>query len=209
MGSRSPPKKTSSSSGRPPTVKFARRTSSGRVVSMSRDDEVELGLSSEFGPNSDQPNDYINYTVLMPPTPDNQPSEMNPDDIPPLPYAKRGGQPGGGGRGGAAGGGGGDMGQGAVKLGRTMSVMKSNNKSILLRSHTGEFDHNRWLFETKGTYGIGNAFWTPEGMDGYGDDGGVSMADFMDKPWKPLTRKVRIPSSILSPYRYVGASVCV
>ncbi|CAA7406660.1 unnamed protein product [Spirodela intermedia] len=194
MGSRSPPKKSSSSSsGRPPTVKFARRTSSGRIVSLSRDDELELGLSGEFAPNSD-PNDYINYTVLMPPTPDNQPSEGKPDDLPLPPYgpnAKRGGG-----------------GQGTTKLDRTVSVIKPN-RSMLLRSQTGDFDHNRWLFETSGTYGIGNAFWAPGGGggggggDGYEDDEGtgVSMSDFMDKPWKPLTRKIKIPSGILSPYR--------
>ncbi|GAV66148.1 Cellulose_synt domain-containing protein [Cephalotus follicularis] len=83
---------------------------------------------------------------------------------------------------------------------RTMSVMKSSNTSMLLRSQTGDFDHNRWLFETKGKYGIGNAFWSQE-EDAYGHDTGVSMSDFLDKPWKPLTRKISISPSILSPYR--------
>lgn len=49
------------------TVKFARRTSSGRYVSLSRDD---LDMSGEIG-------DYMNYTVHIPPTPDNQPMESS------------------------------------------------------------------------------------------------------------------------------------
>lgn len=44
------------------------------------------------------------------------------------------------------------------------------------------------LFETKGTYGYGN----------------VNPMDLMKKPWKPLTRKVKIPAAILSPYRYIN-----
>lgn len=82
---------------------------------------------------------------------------------------------------------------------RRLSVMKSNNKSMLLRSQTGDFDHNRWLFESKGKYGIGNAFW-PDDLDN--GEGGVSMSDFLDKPWKPLTRKVKVPAKVLSPYRF-------
>ncbi len=50
------PKKSSSSSGaaaRPPhqSVKFARRTSSGRVVSLSRDDDLDM--SGEFAGQND------------------------------------------------------------------------------------------------------------------------------------------------------------
>lgn len=50
------------------TVKFARRTSSGRYVSLSRDD---LDMSGEI------PGDYMNYTVHIPPTPDNQPMDTS------------------------------------------------------------------------------------------------------------------------------------
>lgn len=46
------------------TVKFARRTSSGRYVNLSRED---LDMSGELS------GDYTNYTVHIPPTPDNQP----------------------------------------------------------------------------------------------------------------------------------------
>ncbi|GMY26848.1 cellulose synthase-like protein D1 [Fagus crenata] len=185
------PKKSSSSSGaaaRPPhqSVKFARRTSSGRVVSLSRDDDLDM--SGEFAGQ----NDYINYTVLMPPTPDNQPGAAS-DTKPDGPQRRRmGDEEGGGGNATAA---------AAAKMDRRMSVMKSSdNKSMLLRSQTGDFDHNRWLFETKGKYGIGNAFWSAEAEE-YGSESGMSMSDFMDKPWKPLTRKVKVPAAVLSPYR--------
>ena len=50
------------------SVKFARRTSSGRYVSLSRDD---LDMSGEVS------GDYINYTVHIPPTPDNQPMDTS------------------------------------------------------------------------------------------------------------------------------------
>lgn len=159
-----------------------------------------MDLSGDFSGN----NDYINYTVLMPPTPDNQPMEASSggsasaDSKPdaPGPYGvsarvgmtRRVGNDQEGGISGAA----------MEGMDRRMSVMQSN-KSILLRSQTGDFDHNRWLFETKGTYGIGNAFWSKDDDD-YGHDG-VSMSDFLDKPWKPLTRKLQVPAGILSPYR--------
>ncbi|XP_077246801.1 cellulose synthase-like D1 [Tasmannia lanceolata] len=204
----SPTKNTSAASaGRPPTVKFARRTSSGRVVSLSRD--VDIEYSGEFA----DPNDYINYTVLMPPTPDNQPMGSDPAESlatsGPTSGMKSGGSPGpnrsakGRGWEGEGGyGGSGNGGNNGAKMDRMLSVM--NSKSMLLRSQTTDFDNNRWLFETKGTYGIGNAFW-PQSEDAYGheDDGrmGVSMDDFIDKPWKPLTRKMRIPAGVLSPYR--------
>ncbi|ONI26096.1 hypothetical protein PRUPE_1G003500 [Prunus persica] len=190
-----------SSAGRPPQgVKFARRTSSGRVMSLSRDDDLDM--SGEFSGE----NDYINYTVMMPPTPDNQPmagssgagtaSDSKTDG--PGPYgpsrfgaeSRRGGDDDGG------------ADSEAAKADRRMSVMNSsNNKSILLRSQTGDFDHNRWLFETKGTYGIGNAYWSEKQENKYGPEVEMSMQDFIDKPWKPLTRKVKIPPAILSPYR--------
>ncbi|KAG0491878.1 hypothetical protein HPP92_005276 [Vanilla planifolia] len=145
----------------------------------------------------------MNYTVLLPPTPDNQPytavgsSSSKSDDLQSSNYgsdvaSKRQGRRGLGS--------GDDVGvRGSSKMERRMSVMKTQNKSVLVRTQTGDFDHNRWLFESKGTYGIGNAFWPQDG--GYDVDGGMSMSDFMDKPWKPLTRKIRVPAGILSPYR--------
>lgn len=75
--------------------------------------------------------------------------------------------------------------------------------SVMKRNQNGEFDHNRWLFETKGTYGVGNAYWPQDDMYGDDGDGGLQggMMDSAEKPWKPLSRKIPIPSAILSPYR--------
>ncbi|KAL9232783.1 hypothetical protein vseg_007852 [Gypsophila vaccaria] len=184
------PKKTSSSNER--SVRFARRTSSGRLVNFSRDDDIDM-----TGDYSGGSSDYANYTVMMPPTPDNQPGSE--------------GGVGGGGGGGVGssstrfraqvpGHPGGSQDNAAGKLDRRVSVMRSNNKSMLMRSQTHDFDHNRWLFETKGKYGIGNAYWSEE--EAYDpSDVSMSMDDFMDKPWKPLTRKINVPPGIISPYR--------
>jgi hypothetical protein len=45
------------------------------------------------------------------------------------------------------------------------------------------------------------------GNGGGGGGGGLTGADgqpaeFTSKPWRPLTRKLKIPAAILSPYRY-------
>lgn len=194
-GSSNSPPKSSSSGGRPPqSVKFSRRTSSGRIVNLSRDDDADL--SGEFAGQ----NDYINYTVMMPPTPDNQPetSDSNKQDgtSGTTRFALESQQQGTNGD--RRGGGGGS------KMERRMSVLNSQqNRSMLLRTQTQDFDHNKWLFETKATYGIGNAFWQ-EDENSYGEDNiGMRKSDFMDKPWKPLTRKVKVSGAILSPYRYI------
>ncbi|CAN4095954.1 unnamed protein product [Withania somnifera] len=144
--------------------------SSGSVVSLSRDDDLDVPKDSE--------NDYINYT---------------PDG--PGPYGtprfrtesqrrmeNRGGEDEYGGFGGDS------IGGNASGLDRRMS------------EPTQDFDHNRWLFESKGIYGIGNAFWQQD-EDSYDHDTGMSMSDFMDKPWKPLARKRKVPAAIISPYR--------
>jgi len=91
---------------------------------------------------------------------------------------------------------------GMSKMERRLSLMKST-KSVLMRSQTGDFDHNRWLFETKGTYGYGNAIWPKQG--GFGNEienDVVEPTELMNRPWRPLTRKLKIPAAILSPYRY-------
>ena len=91
---------------------------------------------------------------------------------------------------------------GMSKMERRLSMMKST-KSALVRSQTGDFDHNRWLFETKGTYGYGNAIWPKEG--GFGnekEDDFVQPTELMNRPWRPLTRKLKILAAVLSPYRY-------
>lgn len=182
-----------SSAGRPPAasgIKFSRRNSSGRIVSLSRDDDLDISEEISGGPN-----DYINYTVVLPSTPDNQPmAEPSSDNKKttrfgpePNQRPRRGGEDDG------------TTDSASSKMGRGMSIMRSGNKSMLLRSQTGDFDHNRWLFETKGRYGIGNAYWSPDQQDGFEE--GVTISDFMDKPWKPLTRKINVPAAVLSPYR--------
>ncbi|CBI26518.3 unnamed protein product, partial [Vitis vinifera] len=230
----------------PPTVTFGRRTSSGRYISYSRDD-----LDSELGSG-----EFMNYTVHIPPTPDNQPMEgsMDPSisqkmagakgsscailgcdakvmsdergaDILPcecdfkicrdcyLDAVKTGGGicPGCKEPYKAL-----DLDELAVengrplplpppagmsKMERRLSLMKST-KSVLMRSQTGDFDHNRWLFETRGTYGYGNAIWPKDGVFGNGkEDDASEPQELVSKPWRPLTRKLKIPAAVLSPYR--------
>lgn len=267
----------------PPTVTFGRRTSSGRYISYSRDD-----LDSELGSG-----EFMNYTVHIPPTPDNQPMEgsMDPSisqkveeqyvsnslftggfnsvtrahlmdkviesetshpqmagakgsscailgcdakvmsdergaDILPcecdfkicrdcyLDAVKTGGGicPGCKEPYKAL-----DLDELAVengrplplpppagmsKMERRLSLMRST-KSVLMRSQTGDFDHNRWLFETRGTYGYGNAIWPKDGVFGNGkEDDASEPQELVSKPWRPLTRKLKIPAAVLSPYRY-------
>lgn len=193
----SSPKRTSSPARPPQAVKFGRRTSSGRLLNFSRDDDMDM--SGDFSGN----NDYVNYTVLMPPTPDNQPmdstgaaasSDSKPDTTGPYGVPTRVGMTRRVGN--------------DVQEGAAMDGKMDRRMSVMLRSQTGDFDHNRWLFETKGTYGIGNAMWSKDDEQ-YGSDGGMSMNDFLDKPWKPLTRKLLVPAGILSPYRCTPRLCCL
>ncbi|KAG9148795.1 hypothetical protein Leryth_018111 [Lithospermum erythrorhizon] len=175
-------------SAKPPSVKFAQRTSSGRVVSLTRDDSYE----HDFPGDSPQ-HDFMNYTVMMPPTPDNQPGDKpdGPGSYGSKPRLRTESQ--------RARHGVGFEGEDGRDREERISSMKNDNKSMLLRAPTNDFDHNRWLFETKGKYGIGNAFWEQD--DSYENDAPMSMQDFMDRPWKPLTRKVKVSGGVLSPYR--------
>ncbi|XP_059288654.1 cellulose synthase-like protein D4 [Lycium ferocissimum] len=254
------------------TVKFARRTSSGRYVSLSRED---LDMSGELS------GDYMNYTVQIPPTPDNQPMDTSVaakaeeqyvsnslftggfnsvtrahlmdkviesevshpqmagskgsscsmpacdgkimkdergNDVIPCecrfkicrdcymdaqkdtglcpgckePYKV------------------GDIddeipnfSNGALSLPAPDGSKGDRGMSMMRRNQNGEFDHNKWLFETQGTYGYGNAYW-PDDRDGDDGDGGMQKSALdtsTDKPWRPLSRKLPIPHSIISPYR--------
>ncbi|XP_004498091.1 cellulose synthase-like protein D4 [Cicer arietinum] len=254
-----------------PSIKFARRTSSGRYVSLSRDD-IEM--------SSDVSADYMNYTVHIPSTPDNQPMDTSVAMKAEEQYVSNSLFTGGfnsvtrahlmdkvidsevthpqmaGAKGSSC----------SICDGKVMkdargndvtpcecrfkicrdcfldaqketgtcpgckehykvaeyeddtdeyshttlplpapdgSKQNPNNMSVMKRNQNGEFDHNKWLFETKGTYGVGNAYWPPDDDDG--DDGFQGAFDDAEKPWKPLSRKTPIPSAIISPYRLLIA----
>ncbi|KAM7274695.1 hypothetical protein ACFE04_016561 [Oxalis oulophora] len=78
---------------------------------------------------------------------------------------------------------------------------KMDNRLSVVKSFKAQqdFDHTRWLFETKGTYGYGNAVWPKH--DYGGGSGFEHPPDFAERCRRPLTRKVSISAAILSPYR--------
>ncbi|KAL8143019.1 hypothetical protein V2J09_016051 [Rumex salicifolius] len=78
-----------------------------------------------------------------------------------------------------------------IRMDKRLSLVKSFKQP-------SDFDHNRWLFETKGTYGYGNAVWPKEG---YGFGGFEHPPDFGERGRRPLTRKVSVSAALLSPYR--------
>ncbi|XP_051142210.1 cellulose synthase-like protein D5 [Andrographis paniculata] len=79
-----------------------------------------------------------------------------------------------------------------AKLEKNFSLVQS------FKNTNHDFDHNRWLFETKGTYGYGNALWPKEGG---GAERYENPPDFSDRRNRPLTRKIGISAAIISPYR--------
>ncbi|GMH05343.1 hypothetical protein Nepgr_007183 [Nepenthes gracilis] len=254
------------------TVKFARRTSSGRYVSISRED---LDMSGDFS------GDYMNYTVHLPPTPDNQPTDTTVAAKAEEQYVSNSLFTGGfnnvtrahlvdkgidsdashpqmvGAKGTSC----------AMRAcdGKVItdergnviipcecrfrickdcfmdaqkenglcpgckepyraaefddeipnffnsalpplpSPDKSTDRRMTKRNQTEVFDHNKWLFETQGTYGHGTAYWPPEDMYG-GERGGCmgSAITDIDRPWKPLNRVFPVSSSIINPYRLLA-----
>ncbi|VAI28502.1 unnamed protein product [Triticum turgidum subsp. durum] len=76
-----------------------------------------------------------------------------------------------------------------------------------------DFDHARWLFETKGTYGYGNALWPKNEHGGGGNNAGATSGfvgieeppNFGARCRRPLTRKTSVSQAILSPYRMLIA----
>ncbi|CAK9855779.1 unnamed protein product [Sphagnum jensenii] len=93
-------------------------------------------------------------------------------------------------------------------LERRLSLLKAQPGGLLMSSQSSDFDHTRWLYQTKGTYGYGNAVWPKD--DGYTSSSGNnnssaphlgSQPDFNDKSRRPLSRKASISPGILSPYR--------
>ncbi|KAL8225274.1 hypothetical protein R6Q57_017831 [Mikania cordata] len=82
--------------------------------------------------------------------------------------------------------------RGGVRLENNFSLARS------FKAPNQEFDHTRWLFETNGTYGFGNAVWPREGCDKYEYE---NPPVFNDRRNRPLTRKVGVSAAVLSPYR--------
>lgn len=157
----------------PPAPPPPKPTSGQRTASRSYSRE---DLASELAAV-----DFSKYVVQFPVTPDNQPMEAAPLDSAGSEKAaeESGGE------------------APAEKAGaRTERRMRS-----LTWGAAGEFDYNQ-LFETKGTYGYGNAIREEEDEAGDGEDEG-ERKDFVGKPWRPLTRKLKIPAAVLSPYRFV------
>ncbi|KAH0974566.1 hypothetical protein GBA52_016465 [Prunus armeniaca] len=92
---------------------------------------------------------------------------------------------------------------GMSKMERRLSLMKSKSpkSTALMESQTNDFDHNQWLFETRGSYGYGNAMWPKDTANGSDDGISGDPNVFQHKQWKPLTRTLNISAAILSPYR--------
>nr|GEV47023.1 cellulose synthase-like protein D5 [Tanacetum cinerariifolium] len=87
-------------------------------------------------------------------------------------------------------------------LRKNRSGIRLENNFSLVRSFKApnqEFDHTRWLFETNGTYGFGNAVWPREGCLRGGEY--EAPPSFNNRMNRPLTRKVGISAAIISPYR--------
>ncbi|KAA8543054.1 hypothetical protein F0562_021451 [Nyssa sinensis] len=86
--------------------------------------------------------------------------------------------------------------KGRIKLEKNFSLVQS------FKAPNQDFDHSRWLFETKGTYGYGNAVWPKDGYEfGPGTDGSGNPPAFNERRNRPLTRKVGVSTAIISPYR--------
>lgn len=91
--------------------------------------------------------------------------------------------------------------QKSFDLERRLSLVKST-ESRLVRNQNNEFDYTDFLYETKKSYGYGNAVWPKDDVNE--DNGGVGgePKEFSEKQWKPLTRKLNVSTKILFPYRY-------
>ncbi|XP_057483592.1 cellulose synthase-like protein D5 [Actinidia eriantha] len=79
-----------------------------------------------------------------------------------------------------------------VKIEKNFSLVQS------FKAPNHDFDHTRWLFETKGTYGYGNAVWPKDGYE-FGRE--ENPPEFNERRNRPLSRKVGVSAAILSPYR--------
>ncbi|KAK2965221.1 hypothetical protein RJ640_019976 [Escallonia rubra] len=82
-----------------------------------------------------------------------------------------------------------------VKLDKKFSMVRS------FKAPNTDFDHNKWLFETKGTYGFGNAFWPRNDYEYEQETRGYENPPGNERKNRPLTRKVWVSTKIISPYR--------
>ncbi|PKA58848.1 Cellulose synthase-like protein D2 [Apostasia shenzhenica] len=129
--------------------------------------------------------DVRNYRVQFPTTPDNRPLPSM--AIPPAVVSAKTVPP-------------------TPEVASTTLAENNRRLSLVPSIKGGGFDDNRWLFETKGTYGYGSAIWPEDSGESDGGSGGAGEAtppvkEINDRPWRPLSRKVKIPAAILSPYR--------
>jgi hypothetical protein len=75
---------------------------------------------------------------------------------------------------------------------------------LISTQSSADFDHARWLYQTKGSYGYGNALWpTEDTYNGGGDNPDLGIPpNFKGQIRRPLSRKFAISAKILTPYRY-------
>ncbi|KAK3008133.1 hypothetical protein RJ639_014245 [Escallonia herrerae] len=86
-------------------------------------------------------------------------------------------------------------GKGGDNLDRKFSMVRS------FKAPNTDFDHNKWLYETKGTYGFGNAFWPRNDYEFEQETRGYENPPGNERKNRPLTRKVWVSTKIISPYR--------
>ncbi|KAH7283954.1 hypothetical protein KP509_34G032400 [Ceratopteris richardii] len=89
-------------------------------------------------------------------------------------------------------------------LDRRLSVLRST-KTMAPQNHGPE--HSPWLYESKATYGYGNAL-KPQQASYDGGEGSESFedpfsGDSKERMLRPLSRKVKIRPTILGPYRLI------
>ncbi|XP_078436531.1 cellulose synthase-like D5 [Wolffia australiana] len=78
-----------------------------------------------------------------------------------------------------------------ASMSRRLSLMRSTKAP----NQGNDMDYTRWLYETKGTYGYGNAVWPKTGVEPF------DPPDFAAGSRRPLTRKIPVSAAIISPYR--------
>ncbi|CAA0810284.1 Cellulose synthase-like protein D3 [Striga hermonthica] len=146
-------------------VTFTRRTSSGRYVNLSRD-----SMDSDISGGAE----LSEYTVHIPPTPDNQPMVVDHS------ISQR------------------------VEEQYVSSSLFTGGYNSVTRAHLMDK-----VMESEASHpqmaGVKGSSCAVQGCDGKEDeksDGSSGQPpEILGKPWRPLTRKMKIPAAVLSPYR--------